>query len=252
MTAPAIALVCLLWSGLTQPVAPADDADYVRVGKDALSAKSDLPWYDAESDGLDRVEVDPNPDDARRRSDWGTETTPNSARRTTAPKFVWTFMQVLAWVALGLLLLGLIWLLIWAAQRIDSGKSGQGDEVTTVRIAAARLEDLPVAVSPSEHDLLAAARSCYEAGNFDQAIIFAYAYQLVELDRRHLVQLSKGKTNRQYLRELSQQPRLQAILRETMWAFEDVFFGHHSLSSSRFQMCWDRLDEFHQRLEQPA
>ena len=121
-----------------------------------------------------------------------------------------------------------------------------------MEVTSARFEDLPVSVSPSEHNLLAAARACYEVGNFDQAIIFAYAYQLVELDRRHLVQLSKGKTNRQYLRELSRQPQLQAILRQTMLAFEDVFFGHHSLSSTRFQQCWDSLDEFHQQLEQPA
>jgi hypothetical protein len=251
MNAPVVAIACLLLSGLTQPVTPASDSDYVRSGQDALRAQADLPWYDPETDGLGRVDVDPNPDDAQRRSDWGGEMTTTATRRMTMPTFFGQFLQVLAWIALGTLLLGLVWLLVWAAQRMDGGKPSEA-EVTKMEIKSARLEDLPVSVSPSEHDLLAAARACYEAGNFDQAIIFAYAYQLVELDRRHLVQLSKGKTNRQYLRELSRQPRLQAILRQTMLAFEDVFFGHHSLSSSRFQQCWDNLDEFHQRLEQPA
>lgn len=251
MIAPTLACVCLLWSGLVPTAAPADENAFVRDGRDALRAKSDLPWYDAETDGLGRVDVEPNPDDARRRSNWGGETTPITPRRTSLPAYFWSAMQVLAWIALGLLLLGLLWLLAWAAQRLDRGKTVE-TEVTQVEMTSTRLEDLPVSVSPSEHDLLAAARACYEAGNFDQAIIFAYAYQLVELDRRHLVQLSKGKTNRQYLRELNRQPRLQAILRETMLAFEDVFFGHHRLSASRFQQCWDRLAEFHQRLEQPA
>ena len=114
------------------------------------------------------------------------------------------------------------------------------------------MEDLPIGVPPSDHDLLAAARACYEAGDYSQAIIYAYAYQLVELDKRHLVQLSKGKTNRQYLRELRARPGLQDLLRDTMLAFEDVFFGHHPLSNSRFQHCWDNLDEFHRQLEQPA
>ncbi len=251
MTASTFAFVCLLWGGLAQPATPASDTDFVRAGQESLRGQSDLPWYDAENDGLGRVDVAPNPDDARRRSDWGGETTPITRRNMRVPSFFWQAMQVLAWIALGLLLLGLVWLLAWAAQRLDSGKSAEA-EVTKVEVTAARLEDLPVSVSPSDHDLLAAARACYEAGNYDQAIIFAYAYQLVELDRRHLVQLSKGKTNRQYLRELNRQPRLQAILRQTMLAFEDVFFGHHPLTSSRFQLCWDSLNEFQQRLEQPA
>lgn len=251
MTASILAFVCLLGSGLTQSTTPATETDFVRTGQEALSSKSDLPWYDAENDGLGRVDVEPNPDDARRRSDWGGETTPMTRRSARMPLLFGQVMQVLAWIGLGVLLAGLTWLLIWAAQRLDPGKTAE-TEVTKVEVTSARLEDLPVSVAPSDHDLLAAARACYEAGNFDQAIIFAYAYQLVELDRRHLVQLSKGKTNRQYLRELHRQPRLQAILRETMLAFEDVFFGHHSLSASRFQQCWDRLQEFHQRLEQPA
>lgn len=252
MTALTWACVCSLWCGLAAQQPAASDDDFVRTGRDALSAKSDLPWYDEDTDGIRRIDVTPNPDDASRRSDWAGETTPPPARTNRRTTFFWQFMQVLAWLALGLLLLALVWLLIWAAQRIDAGKSTPETEVAKVETSAARLEDLPVAVSPSEHDLLAAARACYAAGNYNQAIVFAYAYQLVELDRRHLVQLSKGKTNRQYLRELNRQPRLQAILRETMLAFEDVFFGHHTLSPARFQHCWETLDEFHQRLEQPA
>ena len=31
-----------------------------------------------------------------------------------------------------------------------------------------------------------------------------------------------------------------------MLAFEDVFFGHYSLSKERFESCWDQLEEFHQ------
>ena len=81
------------------------------------------------------------------------------------------------------------------------------------------------------------------------AIIYAYAYQLMELDQHHAIELRKGKTNRQYLRELRSQPRLRELLRGTMRAFEDVFFGHHTLSRPQFQRCWDGLEEFRQRLE---
>jgi hypothetical protein len=33
-----------------------------------------------------------------------------------------------------------------------------------------------------------------------------------------------------------------------MVAFEDVFFGHHPLDRSRFEACWQEVDEFHRRL----
>jgi hypothetical protein len=164
----------------------------------------------------------------------------------------WQVMQVLAWIVLAGLLVAIIGLLVWAAHRIDTGNSVEASVVDRTASDAQRMEDLPIGVPPSDRDLLAAARACYETGDYGKAIIYAYAYQLVELDKRHLVQLSKGKTNRQYLRELGVRPGLQGLLRETMLAFEDVFFGHHSLSKPRFQHCWDNLDEFHRQLEQPA
>ena len=85
---------------------------------------------------------------------------------------------------------------------MDAGNAVEAAVVDRTASDAQRMEDLPIGVPPSDHDLLAAARACYEAGDYGKAIIYAYAYQLVELDKRHLVQLSKGKTNRQYLREL--------------------------------------------------
>ena len=79
-----------------------------------------------------------------------------------------------------------------------------------------------MSIPPTDRDLLAAARACYEAGDYGMAIIYAYAYQLMELDQRHAIQLRKGKTNRQYLRKFRTKPRLRELLRDTMLAFEDA------------------------------
>ncbi len=234
----------------------ADDLDVassVLVARNALRAKSDLPWYDPDTDSLRRIEVTPDADDPHRNSPWATDQAPNTPRtRSSASEMFWQVMQVLAWIVLGGLLVAIIGLLVWAAQRIDAGNAVEAAVVDRTTSDAQRMEDLPIGVPPSDRDLLAAARACYETGDYGKAIIYAYAYQLVELDKRHLVQLAKGKTNRQYLRELRVRPGLQGLLRETMLAFEDVFFGHHSLSKPRFQHCWDNLDEFHRQLEQPA
>ena len=58
------------------------------------------------------------------------------------------------------------------------------------------------------------------------------------------IRLTRGKTNRQYLREIRRRPRLVELLEMTMIAFEDVFFGHHALGRARFESCYHRLDEF--------
>jgi hypothetical protein len=71
----------------------------------------------------------------------------------------------------------------------------------------------------------------------------------VQLDRHHVIRLTKGKTNRQYLREARARPLLREILDRTMIPFEDVFFGHHKLSREQFEQCWRRLDEFQAELE---
>lgn len=107
------------------------------------------------------------------------------------------------------------------------------------------MENLPFPVKRPQADLLGETRWHYEQGNFGEAIIYLFSYELVQLDTHHLIRLAKGKTNRQYLRELKADSSLRAILRQTMLTFEDVFFGHYELSRERFEACWRRLDEFH-------
>ena len=101
-------------------------------------------------------------------------------------------------------------------------------------------------------NLLEEARRQYEAGNFAEAIIYLFSYQLVELDKSQLIRLAKGKTNRQYLREIGARPRLAALLNHTMIAFEDVFFGDHDLDRERFEKCWAERDNLIQQLEENA
>ena len=99
-------------------------------------------------------------------------------------------------------------------------------------------------VDEQETDLLAAARRHYAAGNLTRAIVCYFGYQLVELDRRQIIFLTQGKTNRQYLRELGQRTQLRQLVNQSMVVFEDAFFGHHAPPPERFEACWSRLAEF--------
>jgi len=251
MTVPVAAL--MLW--LSGPLAVeagspvADPESPVAAARDALPAQPDMPWYDPARDTLRRISVQPPEDDAYRQSRWAAEVTGAAPADDPPQSLLSRIMQLLAWLALAVALAAVMWLLVWAAGHLDRRRVTGGPSVERMPVGPERLEDLPMTLPPTDRDLLAAARACYQAGDFGMAIVYAYAYQLMELDHHRAIQLRKGKTNRQYLRELRTQPRLRELLHDTMIAFEDVFFGNHTLSRPQFQRCWDNLDEFHRQLE---
>ncbi|MGN6134986.1 MAG: hypothetical protein ACTHOU_10820, partial [Aureliella sp.] len=60
--------------------------------------------------------------------------------------------------------------------------------------------------------------------------------------------LHRGKTNRMYWHELGSNRQLRELLLPAMLAFEDVFFGRHSIDRERFFAIWNQLDNFHRML----
>ena len=125
-----------------------------------------------------------------------------------------SLLQWLSWIAIILLLAGVAYLLVRALRHREkrSAKSGHDDG---------------------------------PGGDADRVeIIYLFGFQLVQLDKQQIIRLTKGKTNRQYLREVGPRKALQRLVEQTMVAFEDVFFGNHTLDRARFESCWSRLDEF--------
>lgn len=235
-------------------------ADYVESAREALGERQSLPWYDAEKDDVRALDI-PAPDSKQfnnRASRWDTKPrAPASGTGITAPTWTWGnfFAQVFTGlvVVIGVLLVAfLIYLLVRAYLNSEEAAA-----VTTARSTVAadetdveRIESLPFTVARPRGDLLDEAMAQYQAGNFRLAVIYLYSYLLIQLDRHQQIHLARGKTNRMYLRELRQQPRLQSILQRTMTSFEDVFFGNHSLSREEFELCWNQLDDFHKQIEQ--
>ena len=105
---------------------------------------------------------------------------------------------------------------------------------------------------PRKGGLLEEARRQYEAGNYNVAIVYLYSYELLKLDQNQMLRLARGKTNREYLRELSGRPEFYGILAQSLVPFEDVFFGEHELSRERFEACWNQVDRFNRLIEQAA
>ncbi len=237
---------------LVVPAVRAQDGE--QWARESLSRRTDLPWYSPSDDALQEVERIPRQDDPNRGSQWEAETQQPTTRAWNwrLPAWFLLVLEIVAWLLLCTLLGLLAWLLFRTARRGSLlGRHATGiaeDEMT----AESRIEQLPIAIAPEHHDLLAAARAFYAAGDFARAIIYAFAHQLVELDKHHLIHLSQGKTNRQYLLELKKHPAFIELVRPMMLAFEEVFFGHHELPLQRYQSCWSDLDRFHQQLQQVA
>ncbi|MBA2113405.1 DUF4129 domain-containing protein [Bremerella alba] len=231
--------------------------DPVEQGREALANLPQANWYDSESDGVRTIPV---PGETKMpRTQPGTAKKKKPAAAPAAPGN-WNIFPSLGGLSLGALLmyslliivLGFISYLIYRAisaggatatssyvpEQYEDEKSRQVD----------RVEHLPFEVKKKDGNLLEEARRCYESGNFNEAIVYLFSFQLLELDKGHIIRLSKGKTNGQYLREAGRNRDLRQILQGTMNAFEDVFFGNRELTRDRFERCWNQLSQFNQHL----
>jgi hypothetical protein len=211
---------------------PADTS--VQTGQDSLQS-GNFPWYDSKSDAFREVE---KPVEETQH-----ETTISAPSAISMP-----IASVFGWAVLFLVIATLLYFLIRAFIDADMRPRVKSEEKRTGK--ARRIEALPMNLDARESDLLAAARRFYEQGNYAQAIVYYFGYQLVEIDHRQLIHLTPGKTNRQYLREMGKRMQLRALVDQTMVVSEAAYFGHHAPPREVFEMCWARQQEFHNLLGQ--
>jgi hypothetical protein len=184
------------------------------------------PWYDRERDSLRRVNVQQVKESS---FDFG-----------SLPK--WIVYGVLA-IALAAIIYALI---RFAMQQLKDRKPL--DEGQKSQLIVDEAEALPFLAERPRGDLLALARQHYEQGNYSEAIIYLFSYELIELDKGARIHLARGKTNRQYLRELGNAAPLRGPLERTLHAFESVFFGRRALDRATFEACWQELPQFQTQL----
>ncbi|MEX0585467.1 MAG: DUF4129 domain-containing protein [Pirellulales bacterium] len=214
------------------PVAALEDP--VEAGREGLNRQStgrSFPWYDKEADAPRRVEM--------------------RASQSFLPPGLGAMIMLLSWgLAIALVVL-IVYLLV---KNVVFDQQPASEEAPHVGGASEidRIDDLPFPIRRPVGDLLAEARRQYELGNYGEAMVYLYSHLLVTLDRAQLIRLTKGKTNRQYLREIARLRSLSVILSGAMVAFEDFFFGRHPVDRERFEQSWRRLDEFTRLVERGA
>jgi hypothetical protein len=245
-----LAPCCLLLTA-TVALGAADREASVEAGRQALDRWVwQYPWYDSQTDGVRAIRV---------REPWyvrwewllnwfedffawlGNLFTFRGGRLGSMSWLDW-----LAWGVIAALLIFLTYLIIRIWRRREEKRSSGAVEAGPSDAAEQkrRVEALPTDVGRKRADLLDAARQCYRDGDYREAIIYLFSYQLIRLDKGQLIRLAKGKTNRQYLRELGRRLTLRGLLEQTMVTFEDVFFGNYAIDRARFESVWSRLDEF--------
>ncbi len=244
----------------------------VRSGREALGRAPNYPWYDAESDSLrpagfarqsqnnsNNQQTPPKqqaPSSSRSSGGSSSGGKSSSSPPASLPNtgIASTFVQGLMWLVLALVLCALVYMVIQAYLNRENSAAAKSTELDAAdsRTETERVEALPFAVRPTISGLLDEARRNYEAGNYREAIIYFYSHVLVELDRAQLIRLERGKTNREYLREVNDRRPVRDVLEPTMVSFEDVFFGDHVLQREQFETCWQQLPDLERLLQTAA
>ena len=223
------------------PPDPADPVTANETAKEKLAERGSNfkklnNWYDSSEDQLRRIElVEPEYKPQRRYNEGDF-----SALKS--------FFVYAIWTIIGLALLALAWFLgrgLLGFLRTEDIKADLGVLAEEKR----RIEALPLEGRRSDVPFLDMARKLYEQGNYAEAIVYYFSHQLIELDRRKCIRLTRGKTNRQYEFELRHRAELQDIYNKTMIVFEESYFGNQPPDRARFESCWLLQDRFRSLLE---
>ena len=233
----------VVWLSQVSPVA----------GQDLKS----MPWMDHDSGEIAPVGVEARDPSLTRDRDL----IPKKKIKKVAPATTtttWNPRLNANWAALGpvmvyglvifgaLLLIGLvIW--VFMNSRVDMGPSTVSSR--SDRSLAESIRHLPFEIDVKKGDFRQQARAAYEAGDFRMALIFLFSHVLVTLDQAKLVRLKKGKTNRQYLRELSPNRPLVDYYGDVMVPFEQTFFGDYPITKEVFEGCWQGLEDFQSEVD---
>ena len=223
-------------------------------GLESLKRQS-LPWYDADTEQIKPVELEPREEPRSLLRGTVPERKPTAKNNRVKNWFEdwdlsWgssfgTFLYWMLWLGLGVVVAILI---VWGVRNIDVRQPLAREETETTRSRAQSVAQLPFHLDAGDEDFRSLAAKAFQANDYRQAIVWLFSHVLISLDQQDLIRLKKGKTNRQYLRELAKHRELSTYYADVMLPFEATFFGDKDLDRDQFERCWNGLDHFEQRV----
>ncbi len=205
------------------------DQESVTEAKRALAKPFRYPWYDATNDSLRRI----TPPKPQQQSNWNWDLSWLFSSLELGKVF-----NVLVWLTLAALVAYAIYYLIRLQREQYRLAAASTANTKPAQPRVQELAALPLTLDPNMGDWLALAKRHYESGEYDQAIVYLFSHALVTLDAQHYIHLTRGKTNRQYLRELVARDEAVQIYAPLMETFEAVFFGKKPLPRDTFDTLW--------------
>ncbi|MGI6401585.1 MAG: hypothetical protein ACOX0A_05665 [Thermoguttaceae bacterium] len=219
------------------------ESDPVEKNFDRATKSGGYPWYSSKSKSV--VFLPDRPRDTK------VEISPalQEKEEDSADQRVWWKVLTL-WASVAALTI-IVCLLLWYGIR-EFLKRGarQRFKAEELRRRQRRIETLAEEARVRYDDLDRAAEEALARGDLRSALVFYFSWILVEMDKRDVVFLDKGKTNLEYWRELEDKPQLRELYRSVMIEFERVYFGGRSISRSDFDKVWNQRESFAQMMRE--
>ena len=153
--------------------------------------------------------------------------------------------NLIGWAILGVFFVAVTAAVLYAFSKINPEALTIGDRTTRSASDRAdlqtlkRIEELPAELRRTDVDLLSEAERLMNLGQLDEAIKCLFGHQLLLLDRRGFLRLSRGKTNGRYVIETRRDSAESAsLLKATVNAFEASYFGRHPPTTDGFHQLW--------------
>lgn len=91
------------------------------------------------------------------------------------------------------------------------------------------------------------AQTLSRGGDYRSAVRYLYLSSLLLMDERGVLRYDRSKTNREYLRSVSNSPELAKPLSEVIEVFDNVWYGYHSVEEETFKQYSDHVEELKEK-----
>lgn len=110
-----------------------------------------------------------------------------------------------------------------------NSENGEEDEIITSKTAFAKAQKLS------------------RKGDYRSAVRYLYLSALLIMDERGVLRYDRSKTNREYLRSVTDSPDLAEPLEEVIEVFDDVWYGYHDLDEDTFKRYSNHVEELKEK-----
>ncbi len=249
----------VVFGNVRQLAADESVAKNVAMENDLLRKSTHPVWFDAKTGNITPVAARKNEIDVSDRHSSVATPQPrtnsawwDSLSGSLSKVFSWLFEGWLTILGVFLVLLALAaGFLVWRYSSNGGGffRSREAKDLLAHEREKAKIQDLPFEIEQTAMGLLGQAAKLRAAGDYSKAIVYLFSHVLVEMDGARCIRLTRGKTNRTYLRELRGREMLKSFTNQLVQAFEFAFFGKHQLSQESFEAIWQQLPVFEENLK---